>query len=129
LNECIFGEIINGNIRLNKFGKIVETEWLLSKKIRSEIDLDVCRVMPNHFHGIVLIFNLPSNRNRNIDLDVTSKINKLRGTPGNPVLQRNYFDRIIRNEQELSNIRKFIINNPLKWELDLENPVCWKNEQ
>ncbi len=34
------------------------------------------------------------------------------------VWQRNYYEHIIRNEQELDRIRKYIINNPLKWELD-----------
>jgi len=36
--------------------------------------------------------------------------------------QRNYFDRIIRNETELNHIRKYILNNPLRWHLDKENP-------
>ena len=36
--------------------------------------------------------------------------------------QRNYYEHIIRNEYELNRIREYIINNPLKWELDFENP-------
>ena len=36
--------------------------------------------------------------------------------------QRNYYERIIRNEKELNRIRKYIIENPLKWESDNENP-------
>jgi putative transposase len=36
--------------------------------------------------------------------------------------QRNYYDRIIRNEKELDKIRKYIFENPLKWELDKNNP-------
>ena len=39
--------------------------------------------------------------------------------------QRNYYDRIIRNEKEIFNIRKYILNNPLKWDLDNNNPVNW----
>lgn len=42
--------------------------------------------------------------------------------------QRNYFDRIIRNETELNKIREYILNNPLKWELDKENPMNWEQE-
>ena len=53
---------------------------------------------------------------------VTSKINQLRGTPKQDVWQRNYFDRIIRNDKELNRIRKYIIENPMKWDLDKENP-------
>jgi len=36
--------------------------------------------------------------------------------------QRNYYEHIIRNENELYRIREYIQNNPLKWELDQENP-------
>jgi len=48
----------------------------------------------------------------------TKRINILRGTPGKPVWQRNYYDHIIRNERELQNIRQYIHDNPLKWALD-----------
>ena len=56
-------------------------------------------------------------------LSITArKINQSRNTPGVKLWQRNYHDRIIRNERELNNIRDYIINNPLNWELDKENP-------
>lgn len=37
--------------------------------------------------------------------------------------QRNYYEHIIRNEKELTEIRQYILNNPLKWDLDNENPL------
>ncbi len=36
--------------------------------------------------------------------------------------QRNYYEHIVRNENELNRIREYIINNPMQWELDRENP-------
>jgi len=36
--------------------------------------------------------------------------------------QRNYYEHVIRNEDELNRIREYIQNNPLKWDLDKENP-------
>ncbi|MDD2499962.1 MAG: hypothetical protein PHN92_03985 [Geobacter sp.] len=58
----------------------------------------------------------------------TRKINKFRNNPGCPVWQRNYYERVIRNENELSRAREYIVNNPMKWELDKENPVnCQDN--
>jgi hypothetical protein len=36
--------------------------------------------------------------------------------------QRNYFEHIIRNEEDHFRIREYILNNPLQWELDEENP-------
>ncbi len=41
--------------------------------------------------------------------------------------QRNYYEHIIRNEDELDKIRQYIQNNPLKWDLDENNPVNIKN--
>jgi REP element-mobilizing transposase RayT len=55
--------------------------------------------------------------------NVTKRINKFRNNPGCPVWQRNYYERVIRNEDELSRAREYIVNNPMKWELDKENPV------
>jgi putative transposase len=50
-------------------------------------------------------------------------INAIRHNYGCPVWQRNYFDRIICNENELTRARSYIANNPLKWEHDKENPI------
>jgi len=36
--------------------------------------------------------------------------------------QRNYYEHIIRNEKELNEVREYILTNPLKWDLDDENP-------
>jgi len=52
----------------------------------------------------------------------TSKeINILRDKQGISLWQRNYYDRIIRDEKELESVRAYIKNNPLKWEEDMEN--------
>jgi REP element-mobilizing transposase RayT len=54
---------------------------------------------------------------------VSRRINEQRGTPGAPVWQRNYYEHIIRNDNELNAIREYIVNNPLKWALDRNNPA------
>ena len=38
------------------------------------------------------------------------------------IWQRNYFERVIRNERDLDNIRTYIRNNPVNWDQDDENP-------
>ena len=53
--ECVLGEIVNGIIRLNQWGKIVRDEWFKTAKIRKNVELDEFVVMPNHFHGIIMI--------------------------------------------------------------------------
>jgi REP element-mobilizing transposase RayT len=52
---------------------------------------------------------------------VTTRINQSRGKPGAPVWQRNYWEHIIRNGDELSRIREYIQRNPAAWENDNEN--------
>ena len=52
----------------------------------------------------------------------TKQINQLRNTPGLAVWQRSYYEHIIRDENDLNQIRDYIQNNPLKWEIDSENP-------
>ncbi|GIV57086.1 MAG: hypothetical protein KatS3mg054_0921 [Chloroflexus sp.] len=55
----------------------------------------------------------------------TKRINALRGTPGAPVWQRNYYEHIIRTEDALQRIREYIATNLLRWHLDRENPDEW----
>jgi REP element-mobilizing transposase RayT len=54
---------------------------------------------------------------------VTKQTNNFRETSGIPVWQRNYYDHIIRNEDELNQIREYIVNNPLRWDDDENNPI------
>ncbi|MBI5187280.1 MAG: hypothetical protein HZA01_16360 [Nitrospinae bacterium] len=54
-HQCLFGEIVNGEMQLGDFGQIVHAEWLQTAKLRSNVVLDVFVVMPNHFHAIFII--------------------------------------------------------------------------
>ena len=42
--------------------------------------------------------------------------------------QRNYFEHIIRNEGSLNRIRQYILDNPVRWEFDRDNPASIKPE-
>ena len=52
-----FGEIIDGKMQLSELGKLVETEWLKTPDIRPDMNLELVAfvVMPNHFHGVIII--------------------------------------------------------------------------
>lgn len=50
------------------------------------------------------------------------KINALRGTPGAAVWQRNYYEHVVRDEEDLNRIREYIATNALRWAQDPENP-------
>jgi REP element-mobilizing transposase RayT len=53
---------------------------------------------------------------------VAKRINLLRNTPGAPVWQRSYYEHVIRNEDELSRAREYVVNNPVRWSIDRDNP-------
>ncbi|MEN6404519.1 MAG: transposase, partial [Armatimonadia bacterium] len=54
--QVLFGDVVDGEIMLNDYGRIVAEEWERSGVVRAEIELDEYVVMPNHFHAIVNIF-------------------------------------------------------------------------
>jgi REP element-mobilizing transposase RayT len=141
--ECLFGAVVDGEMRTNPFGQIVDDEWRLSVRLRAEIELDAWVVMPNHVHGIVVI--VPAGRGdrpvaptngpargpqpRSLGAFIagfksaaTKRINEWRQSPGSPVWQRNYYEHIIRNDESLNRIRQYIADNPMHWETDRENP-------
>jgi REP element-mobilizing transposase RayT len=149
--ECVFGEVVEGKVVLSTYGKIVEDEWYRTKQLRQGVDLDAFIVMPNHFHAIITLtgsplfanrrgtmhraptpkleqFSRPTSNSiptiiRGIKSSVTQRINALRGDPGQPVWQRNYYEHVIRNEIDLEETREYIQNNPLKWLEDENHPA------
>lgn len=59
----LFGEIINGEMQLNKFGEIAKEEWAKTIEIRDNISLGEYIIMPNHLHGIIQINFQKENKN------------------------------------------------------------------
>ena len=55
------------------------------------------------------------------------RINQIRITPGMKLWQRNYWEHIIRNDDELNRIRQYVMDNPMRWETDRENPEAVKS--
>jgi putative transposase len=142
--ECLLGELVDGQMLLNQYGEMVKSEWLETGNIRSTIQLDKFIVMPNHIHGILKInndcrgmlqraptyeqFGKPVSNSlptiiRLFKSTTTKRINTFRITPGHPVWQRNYYEHVIRDDEELNHIREYIMNNPLQWVKDENNPV------
>ncbi|MGQ0663027.1 MAG: transposase [Pseudomonadota bacterium] len=124
---CLFGEIIDGTMRLNALGFIVEDAWRDLPQHYEHLRLDEFVVMPNHLHGVLAMdegvaFPVPEFV-RAFKTFSARRINTRRNTPGAPVWQRSYHDHVVRDEAELARIREYIRNNPIKWELDDENPA------
>jgi putative transposase len=137
----LFGRVVDGTARLSRFGMIAREQWQHAAASRPGAELDLFVVMPNHFHGLVTLLpdqplhDLPSASQRLASRSLgafvggfksatSRRINDVRHTPGKQVWQRNYFDRVVRNEDELDAIRAYIDENPARWAKDPENPVC-----
>ena len=143
---CLLGDVVNGKMVLNDTGKLVDRWWVNLSGRFSNIELDQYVVMPNHFHGIISIVGAdqcvcPKNPkegehtgsplHRIIQWFKTMSTNeyihavKQMGWTAfdKKLWQRNYYEHIIRNENEMFRIREYVQNNPVNWELDRENPL------
>jgi len=145
--KCIFGRIKDGEMILNDWGRIVDECLSDIPKHYPNASVDEYIVMPNHIH-FMLIINKNSNdvgaqyfapnqiagvardgvENirplrpvcksgvlgsiiRGFKIGVTKKI-------GRPVLQRNYYEHIIRDADDYEQIRNYINGNPQTWDAD-----------
>jgi putative transposase len=76
--EHFFGEITGKQMQLNDIGKIAEQEWIKTPALRSDMNLELGEfvVMPNHFHGIMIIgankYNTPPHGGRDTMRRVSS---------------------------------------------------------
>ena len=129
-------------------GDIVEKEFLKSFEIRKELKLKEYVIMPNHIHMIVVLrkdrvtmynkdnipvlFRKPKSISSFVSSFKSSTIRQIddwidesnvdipKFNRENPLWQSNYYDNIIKNEQELINVSNYIIANPKNWNKDEE---------
>ena len=137
---CLFGEISSGGMLANDAGRIVRATWDALPEHYAHVSLDAFIAMPNHVHGILVMDSAlavgaglkpaptPPTRHglpevvRAFKTFSSRRINEQRQTPGEKVWQRNYWERVIRNDEELRHIREYIQNNPAQWALDRLHP-------
>lgn len=139
----LFGRFARDDLVLNQFGKVADEVW--RKTIGGGHGEFV--VMPNHVHGIIWVrrdpvvpaqlFRMRQGLRDGLDPGslfvivrtfksaVAKRINTMRGSRGARVWQRDYRDRIIRDEHELQAARAYILDNPRKWALDKHNPAVF----
>lgn len=181
--ECLFGEIINGEMNLSEIGQIAYNNWIEIQNNFNNVEIDEFVIMPNHLHGIILINSedkinhesssgnglmnqTPANQNHVInglqstndssfnicENNISGKYNLMLNpkiTLGKIIRhfkaktsriirknnheyfqwQQNYHEWIIRDEKHLDRFRNYIYQNPLKWEIDSENPDKKQNNE
>ncbi|MTJ08208.1 transposase [Anabaena sp. UHCC 0204] len=166
--NCLFGEIVDDEMKLNTNGEITRGSWLSIPRHFQNVGLDEFVIMPNHLHGIIIIAEegealaISNDQNQqklssqcfapttpttpttptgekikingtkpqslaaiiqNYKSVSTRQINRINKDKGNVIWQRNYHEHIIRSEEALNNIRQYIVNNPINWLDDEENPA------
>ena len=122
------GTIIDGRPCLSPAGTVVENTWLDIEKRFPAVTTGAYVVMPDHFHGIVIIDSttvFPSYSQQDATTSLSQVMrafksisaisaNKVMETSGQ-FWQRNYYEHVIRNEAELSAYREYIADNPRAW--------------
>ena len=133
----LFGEIIDNKMVLNIAGEMIE-------EIHNNIvnDFEMIRlhkyiIMPNHIHTIIEIVGVPlvgtRDKNKTIgdiigafkSITTNRYIQMVKENSVSPfekrIWQRNYWDHIIRDENDYNKITEYIVNNPLTWAEDTMN--------
>lgn len=129
-----FSHVINNELVLTEFGKILDEVWKNLPKYYS-VELDCYTIMSDRFHGIIIIDNSLKAKTKEVNKpfslsDISGKfksfasrrIRELIGDRNEFQWQNSFYDRIIRNENELYNIRNYIHENPLRWNFEKNNP-------
>jgi len=138
----LFGDIIDGEMRLSRLGEVAREEWRHIAHARSNVELDRHVIMPNHVHGLIIITDELES-----DFGQSAKYSHAKQPRGysagslgaiishykaavsrcarsgligrsQHIWQRNYYDHIVRDEKSLNEIRRYIIENPARWQDD-----------
>ncbi len=146
--ECLFGKIVNYEMELNDAGMMIEEQWNALLERFPDLELDIYQIMPNHFHGIVVVgaaFMAALDTNISENKADTRPVPTLGDIVGafksvttheyilgvdnknwtrfyKRLWQRNYYEHIVCDEADLERIRDYIQSNPADWDEDEENP-------
>ncbi|MBH8552766.1 transposase [Nostocaceae cyanobacterium CENA357] len=147
--QCLFGNVVKGEMQLNSLGYIAFNCWQTIPDHFPHIELDTFVVMPNHLHGILIMTENPVGARHCLALNqhiehntekfgkpvrgsmstvigsyksvVSKRINIIWQTKGQSIWQRNFYEHICREQKSIDNIREYILNNPQRWADDPEN--------
>jgi putative transposase len=110
---CLFGEIEKSEMQLNDASRMIHYWWNQLTNKYPNIELDEFVIMPNHLHGLIIVGADP-------------RVCPETELPFRP--DKNKGEHIVRDENELNRIQKYIIENPFKWDQDEENPNNMEND-
>ena len=131
-----FGEIINGEMKLNEYGEIAHRQIVWLETQYSYVELHNFVVMPNHIHVLFEINrnSIPVETGRDLSVPKIKSISSLMGAYkttsskqihqlGNDNFnwQRCFHDHIVRDAKRYDNIFNYINDNPTRWNEDVFN--------
>ncbi|MBA2754319.1 MAG: transposase [Chloroflexia bacterium] len=131
--EPVLGKVRDDRVCLSDLGNLIAAEWMALPGRFPTIALDACVVMPDHLHGIIMLGAVPLDE-RNQGPSASSPTlgqvigvfksvsgiaaNRVSGRSGASFWQRDYYERIIRDDAMLDHARRYIETNPARWAAD-----------
>ena len=112
----------------NAAGHMVRTAWEQLPEQYPGVGIDTFIVMPNHVHGILTLSETAQSHNSLSLPDVVHRWKSWttalyrhgvhnQDWPPFParLWQRNYYERIVRDEKEWRTVQEYILTNPTRW--------------
>jgi len=128
---CLLGRVVDGTLFNSPAGEMVGAWWQKLPGKFPGAALDEFIVMPNHFHGLVIIDAPPSAQTRiglptmmqwfkAMTTNAYIRGVKVAGWPSfdGKLWQRSYHDHIVRSEHSLNTIQQYVQENPARWTQD-----------
>ena len=149
--KVLFGDVVDGEMVLNEFGKIVQKWWQEIPIHFPNVETGAFVIMPDHVHGVILIGEHRDTVSVSKDY-IYHQIHGVETTPRQmPTLgqivayfkyqstkemnlldntgtitkfwQRNYYEHIIRDDGDYHRVEQYIQANVSNWSNDKENPA------
>jgi len=119
--QYLFGEIVDSQMVSNEMAQAVTSFWNAIPDHFPYVTLDAFIIMPNHLHWI-LLFEEPVGawHARPLPVVIGSFKSAVSRLVGSNIWQRSYWERVLRNQDELNSARHYIDDNPFYWTKDKE---------
>ena len=138
--KCSLAAVTGGVVTLTDVGAAVREAWVGLAVRYTTVALDEFIVMPNHVHGVLGFVGagftppgvgsgtvLATKQDRRTSLSdvicafksLSTRLARSKGHVG-VLWQRGYYEHIVRDGEDLGNVQRYILENPLRWELKKE---------
>ena len=126
--KCILGQICVGpddligpHIRLTQLGKCLEQALMSAACVHSNVAVQYC-IMPNHFHAVITLSKSTDGPMGSSGPTLGRIVRGIKTTvsrlAGYSVWQDNYYEHVVRNEDDLLRVLDYMENNPVRWAED-----------